>query len=251
MPSITLRAAVPLALVLAAAQPALAAKPLAVTVTATEVTIRNAKEKRRDEIAAALRTASTEEAHYYDQALRPATLRIQVEKVGFKSAGKAALGMVPLVGMFAGANRNVMKGRVSLVDAVSGKPIAQWKIECDDDTDFSGSDAALALGKVGLSFLPFGSLIESAIDVAEGASSKRDRAEQMLTRGFVMLSYKKAYGDKLYKSFSRQRKAAFELARAEKKAALAPVSTPTPSPSPAASDAATPIDPVPAPAPAA
>ena len=39
-------------------------------------------------------------------------------------------------------------------------------------------------------------------------------AERMLTRGFVMLSYKQVYGDRQYRQFAAARRAAAEQARA-------------------------------------
>jgi len=209
------------------AQPALAAPRLQpVHVAATEVSFKDAKVQRALPMADALRAASTMEAAYYGPALPAAVMRIRIDKVGFKSAGKAVAGMLPLIGMFSGPNRNVMKGEVQLLDQSTGRLIAKYKIECDDDTDVSGSDAALAMGKMGLGFLPFGFLLESAVEMGEGAASKRDATERMLARGFVMLSYRKAYGDKLYKSFSTQRKAAFAAERVARQAAPVNVSAP-------------------------
>lgn len=213
-----------LPLALAASAPALAAKPQPVHITATEVVFKNAKQAQGPAISDALRTASTQEAAYYDAALKPVTMRIAIDKVGFKSGGKALAANLPLVGMFAGANRNLLKGQVEIVDQASGKVLNKYKIQCDDDTSMSAADGALTLASTGLSFLPFGGLISAAMDVAQGAANNRDAAEQMLTRGFVMLSYKQVYGEKLYRSFAHQRKAAFELAKAEK-AKVAPAAT--------------------------
>lgn len=218
-----IRILLPLAFAATLADPAAAAKPQPLRVAATEVSFKDAKVQRALPLSDALRTASDAEAAFYDPALPAAVMRIRIDKLGFKSAGKAVAGALPLVGLFAGPNRNVLKGEVQLLDQASGRLIAKYRIECDDDTDFSGTDAALAMGKMGLGFLPFGFLLESAVEVGEGAATKRDAAERMLTRGFVMLSYRKLYGDKLYKSFSARRKAAFA-------AASTPAKTPAPAP---------------------
>ena len=199
---------------LLAATSAHARKPEAVHIAATEVTLDAKLVQRNPALAAALRDASTEEAHYYDGALRPAVLRMRIEKVGFKSAGKALAGALPLVGLFAGSNRNVLRGHVELVDQASGRVLHRYRVECDDSTQMSAADGALSLGRVGLSFLPFGGLFDAAIGVADGAANKHDAAERMLTRGFVMLSYKQVYGDRQYRQFAAQRRSAAEVARA-------------------------------------
>ncbi len=179
------------------------------SVVATEVTTKDERPGEQTAIADALRAASDEEARYYDPARAPAVMRIRIDKVCYKSAGKAVANSLPFVGLVAGSNRNALRGEVELVDRVSGKSIEKFKIEADDDTFFSAGDTALSLGKAGLSFLPFGMLISSAVDVAHGAANDRAASQKMLTRGFVMLSYRKAFGDKAYKSYAAQRKAAW------------------------------------------
>ena len=178
------------------------------SIVATEVTTKDGKAAEQGAIADALRAASDEEAHYYDAGRAPVVMRIQIKKLSYKSAGKAIAGSLPFVGLVAGSNRNALQGDVELVDRASGKSIEKFKIQADDDTFFSAGDTALSLGKAGLSFLPFGMLVSGAVDVAQGATNNRAASQSMLTRGFVMLSYRKAYGDKAYKAFAAQRKAA-------------------------------------------
>jgi hypothetical protein len=208
------------------AQPALAAKEPKLYVAQTDVTYKNKKMKRGPEVADALRKAAMTEAAYYDPSYSPVVMRVQIEKMSFKSVGKAVLEKVPVVGMFSGKNRNFMQGRVELVDQQSGKSLKKYKIKADDNTQVDLGDAAFQYGKLGVSFLPFGSLFAAAMDVADSAANKRERAEEMLTNAFVMLSYQKAYGKSVYKGFAPQRKAAFELARAEKKAKAAQPTVP-------------------------
>lgn len=198
--------AAPCLTVLALATPAAAAsKPAAYRIAATEVVIGDRIEEAawlKDHLA----SASTQEARYYDPALAPATLRITVEKVKTKSAGKAIASSLPLVGLFAGSNENKLAGRIEIVKPASGKVLARHKIISDDGTEFSAADGMLTVAQIGASFLPFGGLLSAAAEAGR-SGAKRSEAQEKLVNGFVMLSYKKLYGNDLYKSFAARRKA--------------------------------------------
>lgn len=198
--------AAPCLTLVALATPAAAAtKPAAYRIAATEVVVDDKVQGAvwfKDHLA----TASTQEARYYDPALAPATLRITVEKVKTKSAGKAIASSLPLVGLFAGTNENKLAGRIEIVEPASGKVLAKHKTSSDDSTEFSAADGMLTFAQIGASFLPFGALISAAAEAGR-PGAKRSDAQEKLVNGFVMLSYKKLYGNELYKSFAARRKA--------------------------------------------
>ncbi|MEH3101713.1 hypothetical protein [Sphingomonas adhaesiva] len=191
---------------LALAAPVAAAPSPAPYHIATTVVVVASKIADGSRIKDRLTVASQREAGYYDPRLTAATLRIVVDKVKTKSAGKAIAAGLPLVGLFAGANENKLAGRIEIVEPASGRILAKHKITSDDATQFSAADGMLSLADIGTSFLPFGGLISLAADVGRSAA-KRDDVEDKLVNGFVMLSYKKLYGANLYKSFAVRRKA--------------------------------------------
>lgn len=211
------------ALLGAVAQPA-AARPVASRVAATEVVVR-AKTGDRDWLSRRLIAASADEARYYDAALPPATLRVVIDKLSTKRAGKAIAASLPIVAMFAGPNENRLKGRIEIVDAATGRVLRKEKIDCSDQTQFSAADGMLAYADLGLSFLPFGGLLSIAGEVGRSAANARLPAQEKLVRGFVMLSYKKLYGARAYRSFAARRKADQAAAKAAEAAPPAPPAT--------------------------
>lgn len=217
--SLLVAAAIPLA-------PGRAAdRPAGFSIVATDVTTSEKKAGVQAAMLDPLRAAADQEARYYDPARPPAVMRIRIRKLCYTSAGKAAANSLPFVGLVAGSNCNALAGDVEIVDRASGKSLERFRIEANDDTFSSAGDTALSLGRTGLSFLAFGMLISSAVDVAQGAASHRAASQDMLTRGFIMLSYRKLYGDKAYRSVAVRRKADRDAREAPAQAATVAASS--------------------------
>jgi hypothetical protein len=184
-----------------------AAKKGPVHVSSVDVTLKK-EMKRGEELSAAVKKALEEEVAYFEPLGKPVAMKVDIQKLSFKSDGKAIVSAIPIVGMFSGPNENAIKAKIQLVDPDSGKVVKKFSLFVNDQTMKQDVEMAKDLGLTALSFIPFAGLIaETAIGVAESASYKKEKAEGTLVKGFARMAYRQVYGGKAYKKAQKLWKA--------------------------------------------
>jgi hypothetical protein len=187
------------------------AKPLQQPVHIVAVEVNLAEKVVAPTLAEKISTEILAERAYYTDEGRAVVMHVTVDKLRLKSAGKAIMSNVPLVGMFAGRNENSVRANIRLIDQLSGENLGNYdKIEVSDSKGLSAGDVAGELGSTTLSFLPvpfLGEAVTTAGDMAASAGS-HNVAETKMSRILARTAFYKIYGRAAAKIASQRRREA-------------------------------------------
>ena len=214
------------------------AKKATYYVDSVEVGFKKKKLKYGDELIPSIEKALSEDLQHFEKQGTPVLMRIKLDKINLKSADKAMLMAIPLVGAFAGSNENRLRGKVELVDRSTNKVVKKFTADVDSSTPASvAADIGKEVGLMALSFIPMAGMIaETALDAAETATINKDRAKERLAVNFTDFAMQRTYGNKAWKGAVKKKKA---LAAAKKKEEEAAKVAKTLEPAPAAQPVAT------------
>jgi hypothetical protein len=212
------------ALLLLASSGVASAGPIAEPVQVARVEVTFAENLAKHDLADDIRQAVLDEQSWYRTTGRPVLMTVNVDKLSFRSTGKALAGSIPFVGMFAPPNDNYIRATVRIRDAATGATLAEYrKIGATDQNGLSAVD----MGATALSFIPvIGDIAGAASDVAQAGANKRDLAEQKMSRNLAARALSQLYGERPFATALARKK----LAAAAAKAAGQPIPLALPTP---------------------
>jgi hypothetical protein len=216
--------------ILAAGIPASAAAKGPMHIAAVEVTTKKPIDSAT--LIDGLKHDVMAEAAWYEKTGTPVTMRIRIDNMKFRSAGKEVIGAIPVVGLFAGENVNLLRGAVELVEPGSGRVLKKFKLEADDKAGFDVGGFAADTASGLLSFIPgvgmlAGEAATLAMGVGRSAGGKRDVLEAKMSANFAGYAILETFGRKATRAARARKKAAQSAAPAAAPAVIASEAAPS------------------------